>query len=441
MNVENLSKSATLQTDVVVIGASLAGCAAAILFARQGLRVRLIERRRDPNGYKRVCTHLIRSSTIPTLKRLELYDDMVAAGARVSGMQMWTRAGWFRMNPDESFDKFGPTTNINLRREVLDPLVRRKASTTPGVEIELGSSLSQVIEDHGRVTAVEVVREDGSQARIEAKLVVGADGRLSRTAELANIRSRVLPNVRVGWGAYYRNVKLKSGEDTQFWLLEPDIAYTFPTDDGLTICATLTTRDKLPEWRGDLEGQHRAMLARLPDGPDLSNAERVGEFYGTIDAPNIARHPVKPGLALVGDAAMTVDYVWGFGCGWAFRSSEMLAERVGPVLADRSSLNLATALQRYARAHRAAFYREFKLRAAYSTGGPLPPISRFVFGAAPHDAVLRRRIFEVDSERAHPVFGPLSVLARAALVHGKRWIDPLSLTGGEVAFITAGVPV
>src|SRR5262245_36337810 len=101
MAMETRSIPRNERSDVVIIGASLAGCAAAMFLARQGLEVRLIERQQSPDGYKRVCTHLIRSSTIPTLQRLGLYDAMVAAGGRVSGMQMWTRAGWFRMNPDE----------------------------------------------------------------------------------------------------------------------------------------------------------------------------------------------------------------------------------------------------------------------------------------------------------------------------------------------------
>ena len=58
------------QYDVAIVGASIAGCAAAIFFGRAGARVALIERDRDPSGYKKLCTHFIQASATPTLDRL-----------------------------------------------------------------------------------------------------------------------------------------------------------------------------------------------------------------------------------------------------------------------------------------------------------------------------------------------------------------------------------
>ena len=90
------------QFDVVVVGASLAGCTAATLFARQGLSVALLEAHRDPEHYKRACTHFIQSTAWPVITRLgtgradhggrrsaesaEHLDPMGMAGVR--------RAGW-----------------------------------------------------------------------------------------------------------------------------------------------------------------------------------------------------------------------------------------------------------------------------------------------------------------------------------------------------------
>jgi 2-polyprenyl-6-methoxyphenol hydroxylase-like FAD-dependent oxidoreductase len=55
--------------DVAMVGASIAGCAAATLFARRGARVALIERRSDPDAYKTLCTHFIQPSAVPTMER------------------------------------------------------------------------------------------------------------------------------------------------------------------------------------------------------------------------------------------------------------------------------------------------------------------------------------------------------------------------------------
>src|SRR4051794_9567333 len=79
--------------DVVVVGASLAGCTTAIFLAREGARVALVERRPDPDAFKRVCGHFIQSSAVPTLERLGLLDVMEQAGAARSRPRVWTQGG------------------------------------------------------------------------------------------------------------------------------------------------------------------------------------------------------------------------------------------------------------------------------------------------------------------------------------------------------------
>ena len=51
--------------DVLIVGASIAGCTAATLFARHGLSVGLVERQTQTDAYKKVCTHFIQSSASP----------------------------------------------------------------------------------------------------------------------------------------------------------------------------------------------------------------------------------------------------------------------------------------------------------------------------------------------------------------------------------------
>ena len=57
---------------------------------------------------------------------------------------------------------------------------------------------------------------------------------------------------------------------------------------------------------------------------------------GKIDMTNRMRVPSAPGLALIGDAALATDPLFGVGCGWAFQSAEWLADAVAPALARRS---------------------------------------------------------------------------------------------------------
>ena len=77
----------------MIIGGSLAGCATAILLARQGARVALVEKQPDPAAFKRICTHFIQASGIPTVERLGLLEPMLAAGAVRPRIRAWTRWG------------------------------------------------------------------------------------------------------------------------------------------------------------------------------------------------------------------------------------------------------------------------------------------------------------------------------------------------------------
>jgi menaquinone-9 beta-reductase len=119
--------------DVAIVGASLSGCTAAILLSRAGAKVALIEKSPDSRSFKRVCSHFIQASAVPTLERLDLYEPILAAGGVRSRFHAWTRGGW--IEPTEKRSAYC----LNLRREQLDPLVREAAAEQPGLLQEDGA--------------------------------------------------------------------------------------------------------------------------------------------------------------------------------------------------------------------------------------------------------------------------------------------------------------
>src|SRR5690349_21244072 len=131
--------------DAVIVGASLAGCAAAIMLGRAGARVALVEQRPDPGAYKKICSHYIQSSAVATLERLELLEPMMRAGALRSRVRLGTPWGWIEP-PQQSSVPAG----VNLRREVLDPLIRQAAASTPGVELIPGHTVHELLRDGER---------------------------------------------------------------------------------------------------------------------------------------------------------------------------------------------------------------------------------------------------------------------------------------------------
>src|SRR5918999_1148711 len=93
-NLREVGKMESERYDAVIVGASLAGCTAAILLGRAGASVALVERRADPEAFKRICGHFIQSSAVPTMERIDLLDAVERAGGVRCRPLLWTRWGW-----------------------------------------------------------------------------------------------------------------------------------------------------------------------------------------------------------------------------------------------------------------------------------------------------------------------------------------------------------
>src|SRR4051812_5385856 len=126
------SNGERLDYDAVIVGASLAGCATAIALGRGGARVALAEKRPDPGAFKRICSHFIQASAVPALERLELLEPIMQAGGVRTAMRAWTPWGWIETPPQKAREA------VNLRRELLDPLLRETAAATPGGGLVVG---------------------------------------------------------------------------------------------------------------------------------------------------------------------------------------------------------------------------------------------------------------------------------------------------------------
>jgi menaquinone-9 beta-reductase len=413
--------------DVAVVGASIAGCSTATFLARQGATVALIESHSDPQAFKRMCTHFIQASASPTIARLGIEDALREAHARRTDTNIWTRYGWISFGRESAGPPLSEWAPWNIRREKLDPILRDLAASTEGVELLLGHTVNALLRDGERVTGVKARERNGDEHEIRAKLVVAADGRDSEMAKLADAETKLKPHNRFGYMAYYRDTPLATGDSAQMWLLDPDVAYAFPTDSDLVCLAAFPSKDKLAEFKPD-PGQALARLFEsLPDGPQLDPAKRVSKPLGKLEMPNVTRGPVQPGLALVGDAALAADPLWGVGCGWAFQSAEWLAESVGPSLSGGAQ-DVDAGLDRYRKRHRAGLAAHEKFTSQYSTARRFNPMEKLLFRAAARDQVLGQRMALLGERWISPqkmlTPGLLARMIRVNLSRGRR---PLGL--------------
>jgi 2-polyprenyl-6-methoxyphenol hydroxylase-like FAD-dependent oxidoreductase len=398
------------QFDVAVIGASLAGCATAALLGRAGLRVALIDKHAGEDAYKRLCGHYIQASATPVIERLGLTEAVEAAGGVRNGVDLWTRWGLIA-SPEPPHER---PYGYSIRRAKLDPMIRRLAIDTPGVEylprMEAVSLLGGDV-----VTGVELRDRARRPLRVSAPLVVGADGRNSTVARLAGASERRAANERFCYMAYFTGVGLPPGSRGRFWALDPDVAIAAPNDDGVTILAAFLHKRRLAEFRRDRGGMLRELFAALPEPPALTGAELADKVVGYTDYELVLRDATpRPGLALVGDAALTSDPVMAIGCGWAFQSAAWLADATAPALAGAETL--ASALRRYRRARR-PLASHHRMLVADARGRRMNPIQRLLFSSATRDPQTAA-LFHRYAERSVPPHRLLSprALGRAALV-------------------------
>lgn len=404
--------TATVPYDAVVVGASLAGCAAAIQLGRAGQRVAVVEKQPDPNAYKRVCSHFIQAGGVPALERLGLIEPMEAAGARRPRVHMWTKWGWIEA-PSERAGR-----GINLRREILDPMLRSIAAETPGVEMMLGWSADRLLRENGGLGGVTVRNPQGEERQIRARLTVGADGRDSRIAELSGVPVKTYPHNRVAYGGYFEGGAPPHSPDATAWFMDPQWGAGFPTDNDLTFYAAMPTKDRLPEFKRDPGRALVAFLADMPEGPPIHEGRLVGPVMGKIDMTNRMRTPTAPGLALIGDAALATDPLFGVGCGWAFQSAEWLADSVRPALQGAEPLERG--LKRYRRRHAKELRGHAFFIHDYSTGRRFNPAERLAWSAAARDPKAATILDAYGTRQIGPAQMMPRMLPRALAVNARH---------------------
>jgi menaquinone-9 beta-reductase len=399
--------------DVVVVGGSLAGCAAARLLALRGAHVAVVEKRPELDAHKVICTHNIQAGAVPAIERLGIGPAIRNAGAVWAQTDIWTRYGWIRP-PDRGL------RSLNLRRSVLDPIVRRQAIETPGVDY-LPGLRAVGLQGAEQVEGVRVLGCGSKERSLRARLVVAADGRDSQVARMAGVSGRVRNHKRFCYFSHFKNVPRRNPNRGMVWFSDPDLAYVHSNEDGVTMVAVMLAKQRLDEFRGDPEPAVRAHFRSLADAPSLDSASPIAKWFGKLEMPSTIRPAAARGMVFVGDAAQASDPLWGVGCGWAFQSADWLAEEVGPAL-HGSDRELDRALGAYARRHRRELGAHHWLISDYSSGRGFSPIEKLVYSTATRDAELAGRVEDFGTRSIGGIAGTRRMVARAALVR-------LGLTG------------
>lgn len=333
--------SRTETADVVIVGGRAAGAATALLLARRGHDVLVVDADEFPSDT--VSTHQLARGGVVQLARWGLLDDVVAGGAPALRAVTFFSLGKVRRH--EVADKAGVDFLVAPRRIVVDALLL-EAAAAAGARVRTRVRVDGVIRESGRVVGVTATDASGRTLAIRARFVVGADGIGSVVARSAGARTveRRGANGAAEY-AYYAGVPWDGIE-----LHVDDGGYVgvFPTHGGEACVWVTRPADASRRARHRTGSPERALEsgvhAHAPILADrLRDAARTSPAAGMARCPNFLRTPAGPGWALVGDAGYHRDPLTGHGMTDAYVHAELLADALDGILsgvvAEREALH------------------------------------------------------------------------------------------------------
>ena len=312
---------ATKSYDAIVVGARCAGSPAAMLLARRGYRVLLVDKATFPSDT--MSTHMVHPPGIAALDRWGLLGRLEATGCP----------------PVESYSfDFGPVSIYGSpraidgvargycpRRTVLDKLLV-DAAVEAGVEMRYAFTVDELSASDGMVTGIRGRAKGGQEVTEQSRVVIGADGRHSLVAKAVRPEQYNERRSRLAmYYAYWSGLPISGfdtwirGENRRGWA-------AVPTHDDLVVVPFGWPVEEFHNNRSDIEGNFFAAMDLAPEFAEhVRSAKRESKFIGSAELPGYFRKPFGPGWALLGDAGYHKNPITAMGINDAFRDAELVA--------------------------------------------------------------------------------------------------------------------
>jgi len=316
--------------DAIIVGARVAGSAAAILLARDARRVLLVDKDAFPSD--RLSTHIVLGGGTRVLDRMGVLEML----ERLGGVRF---ARMRSIGPD--FDYSGELARdgaddrgLCLGRVLMDAAMIDAARSFEGVIFRERFRLADLLIEDGAVVGIR--GEDASGVHeFCAPLTIGADGMRSAVARLGSERIGAfkrtdVPCARAYYYAYFEGVPRGNLGDevvTEFESAPGAGNLVCRCENGLTVAATAFDAAEMRTFRTDLASNLRRCLNRSFEvGRMLEGASVVGKVFSSGLLNNTWRDPVTDGALLLGDAGLHVDPLFGQGHSLALMTASIVGD-------------------------------------------------------------------------------------------------------------------
>jgi flavin-dependent dehydrogenase len=354
----------------VIVGAGPAGATAALVLARAGARVSLLDRARFPRA--KLCGDTLNPGTLALLRRLGIEDEATRGSVRLRGMRLTGPAG----RSVEALYPAGLTAAALSREQLDDRLVR--AAVAAGAALEEGVKATAPILESGTVRGV-ALRTAAGPCVMRAPVTLAADGRSSVLTAAMELSTPSEAYARWAIGAYFEGV---AGLDAvgEMHVRPGYYLGVAPLPGGLAnailvlpLRAARQAGGRLPDLLARTLSRDGLLAPRFAGAHPVTAPVILGPLAIDVRASR------SPGLLLAGDAAGFIDPITGDGMRFAIAGGELAA------LAALEALEhgWSGVHERLASRRSRAFHRKWRFNRAVRRLTGSPPAIRALAAAAP----------------------------------------------------------
>ena len=301
--------------DAIIVGARCAGAPTAMLLARNGYRVLVVDRASFPSDT--ISTHMIHAPGVAALKRWGVLDKVIASGCPPVETYSFDFGPFAIKGTPRPSD--GISAGYAPRRTILDKILV-DAAVQAGAEVRERFTVDEIVVEDGVVVGIRGHDEGGSSVVERARVVIAADGRNSQLAKAVQpLQYNEKPMLQWSFYTYWSGLPVDGFEI----FIRPDRGWAaVGTNDGLTMLVVGWPYAESSAYKADVEANYLKTLELAPEFAErVRGAKREERFYGG-SVPNFFRKPYGPGWVLIGDAGYNKDPITAQGIPDAFADAE-----------------------------------------------------------------------------------------------------------------------